>query len=329
MPQAARRQETPVSIEGIATEPLADIAHVAPRARLRHAVVTVATALAHGAAFAVIWPFARMRGRAAGHRHAGRCLARLSEALGPTYVKLAQVLSVRPDLLPPEIIAQLRRLQEQVAPLRFEAIDAVCRRCYGESYATVLTVDREPVAAGAIAQVHRATDSSGCMLALKIRRPDVPFRVHNDLALIEAITSWLARRRALRNVPLRELTAEISAVLLKQLDFRREAHNNRRFRRNFAQAEGVHFPALEESLCNDDVIAMEFMSERQRVDAAECSEAVRRRSALCGLRALYKMLFDDGFVHADLHAGNFFASPHGGAILLDTGLVADISDATR
>ena len=132
----------------------------------------------------------------------------------------------------------------------------------------------------------------------------------------------------MQELPVVDVVNEIVAILAAQLDFRREATVNRSFRVNFKYADDVRFARLIDDLCTPSVLVMEFVQPLAPVDDGAHEPETRRRLALTGLRALYRMIFDHGLVHADMHPGNIFRCDHRMAIL-DTGLVAEISEQTR
>jgi len=131
----------------------------------------------------------------------------------------------------------------------------------------------------------------------------------------------------MKAVPLPELVDEFVAPIKQQLDFHLEAANNRRFREEFARTEHIRLPALVEELCTENVLTMEYLDHLQRTDFNSLSALERKTAALAGLRALYKMIFMDGFVHADMHPGNVYVREWGEFVILDTGLVAILDEA--
>jgi ubiquinone biosynthesis protein len=257
----------------------------------------------------------------------GEELSDLFEALGATFVKLGQILSSRPDLLSPEVAFSLARLQDEVAPFAEDQVPVLLAAAFGRPPGEVFArFEPQPLASASVAQVHRAELHDGREVAVKIRRPGVVSQVERDVCLARFVVAVLARLPPLRPVPLAELVEELAAPILQQLDFAREAASLRRFRANFAHSEHVTLPAPVEELCTGSVLTLEYLGGLEKVTSRNFSAEERRTAALAGLRALYKMIFLDGFVHADLHPGNVFLRRWGEIVLLDTGLVAELNE---
>ncbi|MEM7051257.1 MAG: AarF/UbiB family protein [Acidobacteriota bacterium] len=270
----------------------------------------------------------RLTGRGpSSQRLFGELITDLAESLGATFVKMGQILSSRPDLLPPEVIAPLSRLQENVRPFDARRVPRLLERAFGRPFDQLFEdFDLDPLSAASIAQVHSALLSDGRRVAVKIRRPGLERKVRDDfrlLGLFAAAVDWLP---AMRTVPLRMLIDEIGGPVREQLDLAREAENNRRFRKNFEGADYVRFPVLVEELCCESVLTMELLEDLKKVDDQTVPQEERVVAATAGLRGLYRMIFHDGFVHADMHPGNVFLRQWGEFIILDLGLVAALDD---
>lgn len=257
----------------------------------------------------------------------GEELAWLCERLGATFIKLGQILSSRPDLLSHEVTAPLARLQDSVAPFDSRRVPAILEEAFGRPPEEIFeSFDLTPAASASIAHVHRARLHGGRPVAVKILRPGIAPRVEQDFRLVRLcarVAAWLPPMRA---VPLEELIGELETPVRQQLDFDHEAANLRRFRANFSGVEHVTLPALVEELCRGPVLTMELLDGLQKVTAPGFNGDERRTAALAGLRALYKMIFLDGFVHADMHPGNVFLRRWGEVVILDAGLVAELEE---
>ena len=149
------------------------------------------------------------------------------------------------------------------------------------------------------------------------------------MRILGFVAKALSTLPGMKAVPLPELVNEFVAPIKQQLDFHLEAANNRRFREEFARTEHIRLPALVEDLCTDNVLTMEYLDHLQRTDFNSLSASERKTAALAGLRALYKMIFIDGFVHADMHPGNVYVREWGEFVILDTGLVAILDEANQ
>ena len=228
------------------------------------------------------------------------------------------------------MLAGLQRLQEHASPVEFSAIERCLTDAYGTRVAALFRkIDPVPLGSGAIAQVHRAICTDGRVVALKIRKPAVQAQLLVDAQLALAIARQMARLPMMSNMPVVEAVGETFGILAAQTDFVREAASMRRLHDNFRYVDDIRFPGVVEELCTDSTIAMEYLDDLVRVDASDVDVSERRRIALTGLRALYRMIFDHGFVHADMHPGNVFRAEHGRVALLDAGLVTEVDEATR
>jgi ubiquinone biosynthesis protein len=282
----------------------------------------------YGAGFCVRVAYLCLRRRRDQYgRLLGESLAKLCEALGPAFIKAGQILSSRPDLLPAEVGAPLRRLQNQLAPFDGARAAKIIETAFERPLPDLFdSFDFAPIASASIAQVHRARLKDGREVAVKVRRPGVSRVVTNDMRILGFMAKALSTLPGMKAVPLPELVNEFVAPIKQQLDFHSEAANNRRFRKEFALVEHIRLPALVEDLCTENVLTMEYLDHLQRTDGNSLSAPERKTAALAGLRALYKMIFIDGFVHADMHPGNVFVREWGEFVILDTGLVAILDE---
>jgi ubiquinone biosynthesis protein len=251
----------------------------------------------------------------------GLAFASALERLGATFIKFGQILSTRPDIIPPGYVKALARLQDQVASERLDAIQRVlAAELPANAFASFEPV---PIASASVAQVHRATLHDGTVVAVKVQRPGVARRIIGDVAILGFFARLLHVWPSFRPLLLPGAVAEFGAALEGQLDFRVEANNNRRFALNFKEMKGVSVPPLVDDLCTSKVLVMHFITG---VKANDC-DAVggdRRQLARLGADTILKMVFVDGFVHADLHPGNIIFTPDGGLVLIDLGMVAEI-----
>lgn len=271
--------------------------------------------------------FVRRGDRDARERLRGDVLANTFQRLGATYVKFGQILSTRPDLFGPGITETLARLQDQVPPIPFAEVEEVLDLELDPATRAKLVVDPVPMAAASVAQVHRATFEDR-PIALKVQRKLARPQVERDLVLMGIGARLADKIPTLRLMSLPGSVERFSEAMHGQLDFRLEAANNRRFAENFADLDGVGVPALEDELCTERVLGMEMV---EGVKATDPQRVGGDRAALArrGLRAILQMVFEDGFVHADLHPGNILLTDDDEVILIDLGLVAEIEDDLR
>lgn len=270
------------------------------------------------------------RGRAARQHWFAARLAHLLVSLGATFVKVGQIMSTRPDLFPPHIIAALTRLQDNVGAFPFAEVERTIRTDLGRPISELFaTFDREPVASASVAQVHRATLPDGTELAIKVRRPGLDDLAAFDLSFMRFAARLIAIIPSLRLLAPVESVDEFGRAIRAQLDLRIEAAANRRFTENFAGDPIVGFPALHPALCSRHVLAMAFIHGVKVLDAPAALGVNATRLARAGFSTLLKMLFADGFVHADLHPGNIFVDREGRVIILDLGLTAELDESAR
>lgn len=255
------------------------------------------------------------------------------EDLGTTAVKLGQVVSTRPDILPPEYIAELSKLQDHVSTVPFDQIKAAVEGEFDRPLDQVFgSFSEVPRAAASIAQVHDATLADGTPVVVKVRRPGIADQVEQDLAVLGQIARLITAHFGHQiQVDLGDLVDEFGGTLREELDFTREAHNGQRIAEQFAGDPCVHVPYVFEELSTRCVLTMERV-EGIKVDDLAALEAAgidrRMLARQCAHIALVQVL-DHGFFHADPHPGNFFVEPDGTVALIDYGMVGRISDKLK
>ena len=198
----------------------------------------------------------------------GAHLRDLLDELGPTFVKFGQLLSTRPDIVPPDIIAELRGLQDDVRPFPFEQAERVIVEDLGNSIERLfLDFEREPVAAASIGQVHRATLPNGKQVAVKVQRPGAPRQIEADLALLYQAAKLVKERvHALDFIDARGLIDEFAGQIRQELDYRLEARNAQTFHHNFAGEPHVHVPKVYWSYTRARVLTLEWLQGTQLAD---------------------------------------------------------------
>ena len=271
----------------------------------------------------------RLRLDAAGRdRLRGEVLAETLERLGATFVKFGQILGSRPDLFPPGIIDALARLQDAVPPAPFEIVEQVISlELSSAERERIAHIEREPLAAASVAQVHAGRLTSGEDVEIKVQRPEARGQIERDLAILSIGARMLDRIPSVHLLALPGAVERFGEALANQLDFRLEATNNRRLAANFAGHKGVRVPDLYDELCTERVLVMELIVGHKATDTDKVRDRkIRRRLALRGADAILKMVFTDGFVHADMHPGNILLQDDGTLVFIDLGMVAEIPE---
>jgi ubiquinone biosynthesis protein len=260
--------------------------------------------------------------------------ARLAfEQLGPTFVKLGQVLSTREDLLPPTWTTELARLHSHVAPVPFDDLLPVVEQALGRSpFEAFGNLEREPYAAGSIAQVHRASVASGTPVILKIRRPGIEAKIDADLRILEHLAHLVEHEipevRRYRPV---QVVGQLRGSLERELDLAVEARNTERFTRNFADDLDIVVPRVYWEWTSSVMNVQEHIEGIRGDDLAAIDNAGLDRKALAarGADAVLKMILVDGFFHADPHPGNVMYLPGNRIALIDFGMVGRLSPVRR
>jgi ubiquinone biosynthesis protein len=259
-------------------------------------------------------------------------LRELLEELGPTFVKFGQLLSMRPDVLPPDVIAELRLLQADASPFAFEEVERVVEEELGLSAERLfLELDPEPIAAASIGQVHRAVLPDGQRVGVKVQRPDAARQVEADIALLYQVARILRERvRALDFVDTRELVDEFARGIRAELDYRLEGRNCDAMRRVFAGADLVAVPKVHWSYSAGRVLTLEELDGVTLAEVGTLGLRTDARHALARLVAetWMAMIFRHGIVHGDPHPANILVREDGASIgLVDFGLVARLDEA--
>lgn len=255
-------------------------------------------------------------------------LVRLLEQLGGAFIKVGQIAGTRVDLVGRTVADELSRLHDHVAPMTSAEAASQIKPALGLRYLAAAEAVGPPVASGSIASVYRA-----CLpdrtVALKVRRPRVGQAMAADLAIMGWLARTLTRVPAFRRVPLAEITDQIGACLIGQLDFTAEAERLRRMRDHLDAVPGIYVPAVIPELCGDGVIAMEFAEGLSHASIERLPAPVREEEVAVLVRAVYHLLFGAGFVHVDLHQGNTYFRPDGTVVLIDAGFAYELSGTAR
>lgn len=253
--------------------------------------------------------------------------------LGPTFIKLSQVLASRPDLITIEYANELKKLQDNVPPFQFHEVKRIIEDELKQPLNKIfISFDETPVAAASIAQVHYATLPEGLDVVVKVQRPGIREQIESDINILSTIAKLLDK-----NVPESRffnpvgIIDEFTRTVRRELDFVEETRNICRFRRNFEREPDVLIPLVYHDLVTEKVIVMEKIVGL-RIDDIEAIDKAgldRRRIARAGVNSYFKQILEDGFFHADPHPGNILVMADGKIAFLDFGIIGRVSDELK
>jgi ubiquinone biosynthesis protein len=252
------------------------------------------------------------------------------EELGPTFVKFGQILSTRPDLIPPSYTDEFSMLQDNVPPFSFEEVEDQVRNELGAEICELFqSFDSKPVASASLAQVHRGNLKDGTQVAVKVQRPGIKPLIESDIDLL-----YLLARMTERSIPElslytpKKVIREFERAIMRELDFTTEAANAERFRANFNGNSEIYFPGVYSELSGKRILTMDFV-EGVKITDTPLFGYDPKVIARLGLRAVVEMIFRDGFFHADPHPGNVFVMQGGRLAYLDLGLAGRVREEVR
>ena len=255
------------------------------------------------------------------------------EELGPTFIKLGQLLSTRSDLLPPAFVAELAKLQDDAPPVPVDVIRDVIRSELGAAPQEVFaSFDDRPLASASIGQAHAATLDDGTPVVVKVRRPDAVALVQIDLEILQNLASRATRSwEFAREVDVIGIVDEFVQTIRAELDYLEEGRNAERFARDFEDDVSVVIPRVYWEHTTSRVLTLERMGGINVGDADALDEAGVDRNLVArrGADVVLKMIFEDRFFHADLHPGNLFIHDDGTIALIDFGMVGVIGEELR
>ena len=261
----------------------------------------------------------------------GQRLRLMFDELGPTFVKFGQLLSTRPDVVPPDIVFELQALQDQVTQFPYEDVERVVRAELGLGVEQLfLEFEQDPVAAASIGQVHRAVLPNGRRVAVKVQRPDAPGTIEADLELLYQVARIVRERvKALQFIDTVGLVDEFARTIRQELDYRMEARNAEQFHRRFAGHPHVKIPRVYWSYSRSKVLTLEYLDgvHLRDLDVSTYTDEERRRLAYLIAEAWMTMIFRHGFFHADPHPSNILVLEASEQIgLVDFGMAGKLSD---
>lgn len=255
------------------------------------------------------------------------------EELGPTFIKLGQLLSTRSDLLPPAFVMELAKLQDSAPPVPTAVIRDLIRRELGAAPEAIFaTFDDRPLASASIGQAHAATLEDGTAVVVKVRKPDAVALVQTDLEILQNLAARAARTwEFARDFDAVGIVDEFAGTLRAELDYLEEGRNAERFAMNFEDDASVVVPRVYWDTTTSRVLTLERMRGINVTDGDALAEAEVDRELVArkGAAIVLKMIFEDRFFHADLHPGNLFIHDDGTIALIDFGMVGVISEELR
>ncbi len=261
----------------------------------------------------------------------GRHLREMLDELGPTFVKFGQLLSTRPDIVPPEIIAELRGLQDDVTPFPYADVERVILEELQQPISRLFVeFEEQPMAAASIGQVHRAVLPNGRRVAVKVQRPNAPRQIESDIQLLEQAARIVKERvRAFDFIDTREIIDEFARSIRLELDYRQEARNAQAFHRNFAGHPHVAVPRTYWSYTSRRVLTLEYLDGIQLADLEvdQWTMEQRRRLAYVIAEAWLTMIFRHGLFHGDPHPANILVLSPERIGLVDFGLSGKLTDS--
>jgi ubiquinone biosynthesis protein len=253
--------------------------------------------------------------------------------LGPSFIKLAQLLSSRPDLITTRYADEFKKLQDEVPPFPVNEAKKIIEEELKLPVGNILShFDETPIAAASIAQVHRATLFDGADVVVKIQRPDIGAQIETDINILSYIArlldKYLPESRFFNPIGIVE---EFSRTVRKELNFVEEARSCVKFRKNFENRPEIYFPRIYSEFVTEKVLVMERV-DGVRIDNIAAIDKLgidRKKIAKAGIDAYFKQILEDGFFHADPHPGNILVMPSGVIAFLDFGIVGRVSDELK
>lgn len=264
---------------------------------------------------------------------AGKRLRLALEELGPTFVKLGQLLSVRQDILPADIIEELRKLQDSVQPFPFPQVKALIETEFKDKLENIYKeFCEEPVAAASISQVHRARLISEKQVAVKVQRPQIEKIIDLDFDILKDMARFVDRHTKYGELyDFGAMVTDFEEIIKNELDFMKEGENADIFRRNFSRDEGVVVPRVKWIYTTKRVLTMEYFQGIKISDTKALDQwGIDRRKLGENLAiSICNQVLKDGFFHADPHPGNIQVMPDGTIIFLDLGMVGQLNESQK
>jgi ubiquinone biosynthesis protein len=254
------------------------------------------------------------------------------EDLGPTFVKFGQIMSTRTELLPPEMIEELKKLQDHAKPIPFSEVREMLAQNCPDIDLWFSEIEETPVASASIGQVHRALLTDGTPVAIKVQRPGIGEIIETDIGILQSMAERIETvfpETRLYNPT--GMVDDFAHQIVKELDFTRDGRNADRMARNFRDIPGIRFPKIYWEFTSPKVMVMEFI-EGVRIDNLEAIVEMGldpHEIGVRGFHAYLRMIFEDGFFHGDPHPGNLLVTKEGDIVFLDFGIVGILRPEKR
>lgn len=257
-----------------------------------------------------------------------RSSGRLFERLEGAFPKIGQILSTRADLLDEPLRESLSELQDNMAPeSNRSAFSVIAASGISDK---LISISLSPIASATVAQVHVAFRSDdGRKVAIKLLRPGVRRKLVADCRIIQILGILLARAPHMSSIPVNSAISQCSNSLILQTDFSQEARNHFRIQKIFSGNADVIIPKLHIDLCTNTVLVMDYIPGLKKINDPTLSDSVVKNALTIGVRSLYKMIFEEGFVHCDMHPGNVLINTEGRLVILDAGFVVELTEEVR
>jgi ubiquinone biosynthesis protein len=249
------------------------------------------------------------------------------EELGTTYIKFAQILSNRPDVIPLELVAEFEKLQTHVPPFPGEKAKQIIESELGKPIEVLFSdFEEKPFASASIAQVHKAKLHDGTTVVLKVRRPDIVEKINLDISILYFFARQMEEREIMDKLDPVGIVRAFETAIHKEIDLTHEGYNLQRFAANFEGSENVYVPKYYQQFTTRKLLTMEFINGVHPYDTNGLARIGANSVELArnGMFALFQQIFEHGFFHADPHPGNMFAMPENKVCFIDFGMMGTV-----